>query len=42
MEQGFTLVSKEGEGVEFLIEFTRLYNSNSEGEVIYLQKRKQG
>ena len=38
------VVSKEGEGVEFLIEFTRLYNNSSnkkETNLIYLQKRKR-
>ncbi len=38
------VTSKEGEGVEFLIEFTRLYNNSSkEGKdnLIYLQERKR-
>ena len=37
------VTSKEGEGVEFVIEFTRLYNEIEEKDnLIYLQKRKRG
>ena len=38
------VISKEGEGVEFLIEFTHLYNENEKNNdnLIYLQKRKRG
>ena len=38
------VVSKEGEGVEFLIEFTRLYHDSSKerDNLIYLKERKRG